>query len=119
MKARTAYYRVPKRDLITGLQVLLDRWPFEIQSNTPGVEALIRELAEFKPSRPGTELCALKAPAMTSPWLWPSPGGGCANASLGIRPHIDDKGVYPPLLSCRACKPRFTPTAASRCKEHR
>ena len=41
------YYRVPKRDLVIGLQVLLDRWPFVMQT-TPGVEALIRELAEFK-----------------------------------------------------------------------
>jgi hypothetical protein len=44
------YYRVPKRDLVTGLQVLLDRWPFEIQANTPGVDALVRELAAFKAS---------------------------------------------------------------------
>jgi hypothetical protein len=47
------YYRVPKRDLVTGLQILFDRWPFEIQSNTPGVDALIRELAEFK-ARPSS-----------------------------------------------------------------
>jgi hypothetical protein len=42
------YYRVPKRDLVTGLQVLFDRWPFEIQADTPGVDALIQELVGFK-----------------------------------------------------------------------
>src|SRR5688572_9494536 len=29
------YHRVPKRDLITGLQVLFDRWPLEIVGGTP------------------------------------------------------------------------------------
>ena len=47
------YYRVPKRDLVTGLQVLFDRWPFEIQTNSPGVDALIRELTDFK-ARPSS-----------------------------------------------------------------
>ena len=42
------YYRVPKRDLVTGLQVLLDRWPLEIAAGSPAVNALVQELVEFK-----------------------------------------------------------------------
>jgi hypothetical protein len=42
------FYRVPKRDLVTGLQVLFDRWPLEIVSGAPGVGALLTELTEFK-----------------------------------------------------------------------
>jgi hypothetical protein len=47
------YYRVPKRDLVTGLQVLFDRWPLEINANTPAVQHLVRELVEFK-ARPSS-----------------------------------------------------------------
>lgn len=45
------YHRVPKRDLVVGLQVLFDRWPFEMANGLPGVEALVRELSEFKAAR--------------------------------------------------------------------
>jgi len=45
------YYRVPKRDLVVGLQVLFDRWPFEMVSRTPAVDALVQELADFTATR--------------------------------------------------------------------
>jgi hypothetical protein len=45
------YYRVPKRDLVVGLQVLFDRWPLEIASRPPGVHALVTELETFKGKR--------------------------------------------------------------------
>jgi hypothetical protein len=50
------YHRVPKRDLVTGLQVLFDRWPLEIVEGSPAVDALVQELAGFKatPSINGT-----------------------------------------------------------------
>jgi hypothetical protein len=47
------YYRVPKRDLVTGLQVLFDRWPLEIVTGAPAVDALVKELVEFK-ARPSS-----------------------------------------------------------------
>lgn len=47
------YYRVPKRDLVTGLQILFDRWPLEIEPNAPAANALVQELVEFK-ARPST-----------------------------------------------------------------
>jgi hypothetical protein len=42
------YHRVPKRDLVTGLQVLFERWPFRIATGSPGASALLQELVEFK-----------------------------------------------------------------------
>jgi hypothetical protein len=50
------FYRVPKRDLVTGLQVLFDRWPLHISSASPSAAALLQELVEFKakPSSNGT-----------------------------------------------------------------
>lgn len=42
------YYRVPKRDLVTGLQILFDRWPLEIHPGAPAADALVQELIEFK-----------------------------------------------------------------------
>jgi hypothetical protein len=42
------FYRVPKRDLVTGLQVLFDRWDFKVVSGAPSATALIQELVEFK-----------------------------------------------------------------------
>jgi hypothetical protein len=45
------YHRVPKRDLVVGLQVLFDQWPFEMARGLPGVDALVQELAEFKAKR--------------------------------------------------------------------
>ena len=47
-------YRVPKRDLVTGLQVLFDRWPVDIASGPPGVHALVAELETFKAKRSGS-----------------------------------------------------------------
>ena len=29
------FYRVPKRDLVVGLQILFDRWPFEMAQGYP------------------------------------------------------------------------------------
>jgi hypothetical protein len=42
------YYRVPKRDLVVGLQVLIDRQDFQIDSHAPAAEALVQELTSFK-----------------------------------------------------------------------
>jgi hypothetical protein len=42
------FHRVPKRDLVTGLQVLFDRWPFQIVNGSPSGAALVQELVEFK-----------------------------------------------------------------------
>jgi hypothetical protein len=47
------YHRVPKRDLVVGLQVLFDRWPFEMLSGVPAVDALVQELIDFKATRGG------------------------------------------------------------------
>ena len=47
------YYRVPKRDLVVGLQVLFDRWPFEMVSGASAVDALVQELLDFKATRGG------------------------------------------------------------------
>ena len=44
------YYRVPKRDLITGLQVLIEQWPFEI-ADGPDAELLVQELLGMRATR--------------------------------------------------------------------
>ena len=46
-----AYYRVPKRDLVVGLQVLIEQWDFEIVGGSPAAEALVKELTAFKATR--------------------------------------------------------------------
>ena len=45
------YYRVPKRDLVVGLQVLVEQSDFEITSGSPAAEALVKELVAFKATR--------------------------------------------------------------------
>ena len=47
------YYRVPKRDLVTGLQVLFDHWNPHLHTPSPGVKDLLRELIDFK-ARPSS-----------------------------------------------------------------
>ena len=47
------YHRVPKRDLVTGLQVLFDHWKPQLHTQAPATKDLIRELAEFK-ARPSS-----------------------------------------------------------------
>ena len=42
------YYGVPKRDLIVGLQVLLQAGRLQIASRIRGAEALVREMAEMR-----------------------------------------------------------------------
>lgn len=44
-------YRIPKRDLVVGLQVLFQHWPFEIVKGSPATDALIKELAGFRAKR--------------------------------------------------------------------
>jgi hypothetical protein len=51
------YYRVPKRDLVTGLHVLFNRCPFETQSDAPGVDALIPNSRISELGRPGAATC--------------------------------------------------------------
>src|SRR3954453_15245862 len=46
-----SYYRVPKRDLVVGLQVLFDRWPLEMAVGLPGMDALVQEMINFKATR--------------------------------------------------------------------
>jgi len=41
-------WNVPKRDLITGLQVLLERGELRIAGNLKGVGALVRELMDVR-----------------------------------------------------------------------
>jgi hypothetical protein len=48
------YHRVPKRDLVIGLQVLFEHWPLEMAVGSPGLNALVQELAEFKSRRSGS-----------------------------------------------------------------
>ena len=45
------YHRVPKRDLVVGLQVLIEQWDFEIAARSPAAEALVKELTGFKATR--------------------------------------------------------------------
>jgi hypothetical protein len=45
------FYRVPKRDLVVGLQILFDRWPFEMAQGLPAMKALVEELINFKAAR--------------------------------------------------------------------
>lgn len=63
------YHRVPKRDLVTGLQVLFDRWPLEIVGGTPAVDALVRELVEFK-AKPTTNTHDDLTMALAIAWWW-------------------------------------------------
>jgi hypothetical protein len=44
------YHRVPKRDLVVGLQVLFEQWRFEV-ADTPAAAELMRELAGMKGKR--------------------------------------------------------------------
>ena len=46
-----AYYRVPKRDLVVGLQILMEQWDFEIVAGSPAAEALVKELTGFRARR--------------------------------------------------------------------
>lgn len=63
------YHRIPKRDLVTGLQVLFDRWPLEIVDGTPAVDALVKELVEFKAKPSGNSHDDLTM-ALALAWWW-------------------------------------------------
>jgi hypothetical protein len=45
------YHRVPKRDLVVGLQILMEQWDFEIVAGSPAAEALVKELTGFRARR--------------------------------------------------------------------
>lgn len=48
------YHRVPKRDLIVGLQVLVDQWNLKLPSDKPWSREIIRELHGMKAKRSGS-----------------------------------------------------------------
>jgi hypothetical protein len=45
------YSRIPKRDLVVGLQILIEQWDFEIVAGSPAAEALVKELTGFRATR--------------------------------------------------------------------
>lgn len=48
------YHRVPKRDLIVGLQVLIDQWKLQLPAGKPWSREIIRELQGIKAKRSGS-----------------------------------------------------------------
>ena len=94
------YHRVPKRDLVTGLQILFDHWNPRLYTAAPGVKDLVRELVDFKarPSSSGNMRFEGARDDLAMALAWP--GGGCGNASRGSRRRRWQKGYHGKSPSC-------------------
>ena len=90
MKAMTVIsIRVPKRDLVVGLQILFDRCPFEMAHGLPAMKAIVEELIDVKATRSGAGNLKYAGPrddlkmSLALAWWWLRKKVGQSRAQAG------------------------------------